>query len=136
MSAPHGADLSFACVAGHHAPGAAISRRSALSAVGVDLGERRERLDRVDQHVERHLRADGERRLLEPFAGFGPSAYAPISGPPSLEQGQEPVRWRRPRVYVAVLATADTEAVARKRASSAPTDAACGSVNTTRGSAS
>src|SRR4051812_22638230 len=37
----------------------------------VDLRERRERLDRVAQDVEGHAGADGERGLLEPFAGLG-----------------------------------------------------------------
>jgi hypothetical protein len=39
-------------------------------------------------------------------------------------------------VYVAVLLTPDTGTVALNRPSAAPTDAACGSVKTTRGTAS
>jgi len=42
---------------------AAISPRSAFSA-DVDLGERREWLDRVGESVERDVGADRERRLL------------------------------------------------------------------------
>src|SRR6187549_548584 len=47
-----------------------------------DLRERRERLDRVAQDVERHAGADGERGLLEPFAGLraeGVGAREPLA---------------------------------------------------------
>src|SRR5262245_25546350 len=36
----------------------------------MDLGERRERLDRVEQHVEGNACADRQRCLLEPLAGL------------------------------------------------------------------
>ena len=43
------------------------------------LGEARERLDRVPQHVDRHLGSDRERRLLQPLARSGPIAAAPTT---------------------------------------------------------
>src|SRR5205085_2575591 len=38
--------------------------------VGVDLGEGGKRLDRVAEHVERYMGADGQGGLLEPLAGL------------------------------------------------------------------
>ena len=74
-----------------HRP-AAISARSAVERVGVDLGEGRERLDRVAQHVERYVRADGQRGLLEPLAGLRPERVRAGQPRAVAEEGQEAVR--------------------------------------------
>ena len=58
----------------------------------------------------------------------GPSACAPVRRSPSLSSVRYPFDSAYARVYVEVLATPDTGAVALKRASVAPTAAACGSV--------
>ena len=50
---------------------AAICSRSDFECLDVDLGERRERLDRVAQDLERHAGANRQRRLLKPLAGLG-----------------------------------------------------------------
>src|SRR5262245_33052155 len=56
---------------GGHAVGVVLAARGdrpaqLLDPLEVDLGERRERLDRVGEDVERDLRTDGERGLLQP----------------------------------------------------------------------
>ena len=103
----------------------------------VDLGERRERLDRVAQHVERHARADRERRLLQPLARLRAERVGAGQPLAVAEQRQEPVALgvgARVRGGLRDLRTPARSPL--KRASVAPTDAACGSVNTTRGTAS
>ena len=50
---------------------ALISCAQRLQRRDVDLRERRERLDRVGEDVDRDVGADGERRLLQPLAGLG-----------------------------------------------------------------
>ena len=96
-----------------------------------DLRERRERLDRVAQHVERDVSADGERGLLRPVR--------PRLGSDGVRTGEERYpslsRVRKPgdSAYSCgcmspVLATSDSGVVALNRASVAPTDAVCGSV--------
>ena len=50
---------------------AAISRAERLQRGDVDLRERRERLDRVAQDVERDVGADRQRGLLQPLARLG-----------------------------------------------------------------
>ena len=66
---------------------------------GVDLREARERLDRVAQHLEWDLGADGERRLLKPLTGLGAERVGAGQAFAVAEEGQEPVR-RRIRVGV------------------------------------
>ena len=68
------------------------SRPGAPSSGGVDLGEGRERLDRVAQHVERHLRADRQRGLLEPLAGLRPERVRAGEPLAVAEERQEAVR--------------------------------------------
>ena len=43
----------------------------------VDLGERRERLDGVAHHLERHARPDRQSRLLQPLAGLRAERIGP-----------------------------------------------------------
>ncbi len=111
------------------ASAAAISPRSAFSAADVDLRERRERLDRVPQHVERDAGADRQRRLLQPLAGLRPERVGAGQPLAVAEQRQEAValgvgaRVGRRLGDLRQIAT-----VALKRASAAPTAAACGSV--------
>ena len=59
--------------------------------VDVDLRERRERLDGVAQHVERHLGADRQRRLLQPLAGLGAERVGAGQALAVAEQGEEAV---------------------------------------------
>src|SRR3954469_18682742 len=56
----------------------------------VDLREGREGLDGVAQDVERHPCADGERRLLHPFALFGTERIRTCESLAVTEQRQEP----------------------------------------------
>ncbi len=108
-----------------------------LQRVGVDLGEGRERLDRVAQHVERYVGADGQRGLLEPLAGLRPERVRAGQPLAVAEEGQEAVRLGVGACVGGGPRDARQPArCALKRASGAPTDAACGSVKTTRGRAS
>jgi hypothetical protein len=65
--------------------------RSAMHGRVVDPREAREGLDGVAQHVERHVRADGERRLLQPLAGLGPERVGAVSRSPSLSSVMNPL---------------------------------------------
>jgi putative heme transporter len=50
-----------------------------------------EGLDRVAQHLERDVCADGKRRLLDPLTGFGPERVGADQSLAVAEQRQEPV---------------------------------------------
>ena len=69
----------------------AISMRSPFNDRVVDPREAREGLDRVAQHLERDVCADGERRLLQPLTGFGPERVGAGQSLAVAEQRQEPV---------------------------------------------
>src|SRR4051794_8977690 len=60
-----------------------------LQSADVDLRERRERLDRVPQHVERDVGADGQCRLLQPFPRLGSERVGAGQSLAVAEQGQE-----------------------------------------------
>ena len=120
---------------------AQATRRSAtfvqlLHRVQVDLREGRERLDRVLEDVERHARADRERRLAEPLARLGADR---VGAGEALAVGDQREEARRPRSRGSRSTCAARCPSTRSRCtgpSASPTDAACGSVNTTRGTAS
>ncbi len=57
----------------------------------VDPREAREGLDRVAEHLERDVGADGERRLLQPLTGFGPERVGAGQSLAVAEQRHEPV---------------------------------------------
>src|SRR3954471_5595020 len=57
----------------------------------VDLREGGERLDRVAEDVERDVRADRQRRLLEPLARLGPERVGTGQPLPVAEECQEAV---------------------------------------------
>ena len=100
----------------------------------IDFGERGERLDRVAQHFERHAGADRESGLPQPLASLRSERIGPSQPLAVAEQRYESDRLvERTR---AVFATSETGTVALKVASAAPTEAACGSVKVTRGTAS
>ena len=85
--------------AGRRRPACAAPRSPAqrLQRRDVDLREGRERLDRVAQHVERDVRADGQRRLLQPLARLGPERVGAGQPLAVAEQRQEAVATRRRR---------------------------------------
>src|SRR5579862_6309512 len=56
------------CSGGCWARGDLVMQRD--ERVQINFRERGERLDRVAQHIDRHARADGKRRLLQPLAGL------------------------------------------------------------------
>src|SRR5436190_7785856 len=62
-----------------------------LERADVDLREGGEGLDRVAQHVQRDAGADGQRRLLQPFAGLGAERVGAGQALAVAEQGEEAV---------------------------------------------
>ena len=107
----------------------AISAAERFQRVDVDLRERREGLDRVAQHVERHARADRQRRLLQPLARLGPERVGAGQPLAVAEQRQEAVALGvGARVRRGLRDLRERRRSPLKRASAAPTAAACGSV--------
>ena len=123
----------------HPSPPAVACPRSACEVferLDVDLGEGREGLDRVAQNLDRNASANRQRRLLKPFARLGAERVGACQPLAVSEQGEEPVAVGvRARVRLG-LRELRSRAVPLKRPSVAPTAAACGSVKTTRGTAS
>ncbi len=101
------------------------------------LRERRKRLDRVSQHVNRHLGTNRQRHLLKPLARLGPDCHR-TDEDASCRVGEELDEPRSLRPLVARgsgcsvhLPRGADESVADDR----PTCATCGSVKTTAGTA-
>ena len=80
------------------------------------------------QHVERDVGADRQRRLLQPLAGLGAERVGAGQPLAVAEQGQEAVGLGVGVRVGGGLGDLGSRAVALKRASVAPTAAACGSV--------
>jgi hypothetical protein len=139
MFAPHGNAREMrlhrvGLMQGHHEPptiAVSVRPRRLLSQIsarsdllpqrleGADenLGEGRKRLNRVAKHVERHVSSNGKRRLLHPLAGLRPKCVGAGESGPVAQESQEPVGF-------GVLPMSTSGAVALKRSSETPTDAA------------
>ena len=106
----------------------AICHAELLQGRVVDPGETREWLDGVVQHVQRDVRADGERRLLQPLTGLRSERVGAGQPLAVAEQRQEPVGFGVGVRVGGRLRHFRDGAVALYCASAAPTAAACGSV--------
>ncbi len=94
----------------------------------VDPREAGEGLDRVAEHHERHVRADGQRRLLQPLARLRPDRVGAGQPFTVAEQGEEPGRLGVGVRVGGGLGHVRQRVVALYRSSVTPTAAACGSV--------
>ncbi len=101
-----------------------------------DFGEGREGLNRVDEDVKRDVGADGQCGLLQPLTCLGAECVGPGQSRPIAEK-----REKSPVVGIGAgvgggLRNFGEGQHGAEAAAAAPTDAACGSVYTTRGTAS